>query len=62
MSQVPMNYRCECCGCLLDPGEGRVCEECQADRRRVEKIRSRWEAAIQEETGGQYVWKGSLLA
>lgn len=24
-----MNYRCSVCGCYLDPGEGRICEECQ---------------------------------
>lgn len=24
-------YRCEECGCRLDPGEGRLCEECRAD-------------------------------
>ncbi len=57
-----MNYRCECYGCFLDPGEGRICEECRADRRRVEKIHSRWESAIQEEAGGQYVWKGIQVA
>ena len=21
-------YRCDECGCYLDPGEGRLCEEC----------------------------------
>lgn len=24
-------YRCEECGCRLDAGEGRLCEECRAD-------------------------------
>ena len=24
-------YRCEGCGCRLDPGEGSLCEECRAD-------------------------------
>lgn len=23
-----MEYRCECCGAYLDPGEGRICDEC----------------------------------
>lgn len=23
------NYQCEGCGCTLDPGEGRLCDECQ---------------------------------
>lgn len=27
-------YRCEVCGCFLDPGAGRVCEECLAEQRR----------------------------
>lgn len=24
------NYRCDICGCYLDPGEGRTCDECRA--------------------------------
>lgn len=24
-----MNYRCAVCGCYLDPGEGRICEDCK---------------------------------
>lgn len=27
-------HRCECCGCSLDPGEGRICEECLEERER----------------------------
>lgn len=27
------NYRCDECGCYLDPAEGRICDEC-ADRAR----------------------------
>lgn len=23
------NYRCDICGCYLDPGERRMCEDCQ---------------------------------
>lgn len=23
------NYQCEDCGCTLDPGEGRLCDECR---------------------------------
>lgn len=30
------NYKCEECGCYLDPGEGRACEEC----RRKSKLRT----------------------
>lgn len=24
-------YRCDQCGCYLDPGEGNMCEECQRE-------------------------------
>lgn len=24
-----MNYRCTVCGCYLDRGEGRICEDCR---------------------------------
>ena len=27
-------YRCEVCGCYLDPGEGRICEDCLREDRR----------------------------
>lgn len=30
-------YRCDICGCYLDPGEGRICEECRAEDRRKQK-------------------------
>ena len=23
------NYKCDICGCYLDPGEGLLCEECR---------------------------------
>ena len=23
------NYKCDSCGCYLDPGEGLLCEECR---------------------------------
>ncbi len=23
------DYRCDICGCRLDPGEGRACDECR---------------------------------
>lgn len=26
-------YRCDTCGCYLDPGEGRTCDECQRQER-----------------------------
>lgn len=34
-----MNYRCSVCGCYLDPGEGRICEECQAKVKKVLQTR-----------------------
>jgi len=40
-------YRCEGCGCRLDPGEGRMCDEC----REVQKIRYN---QIKAEKDGQY--------
>ena len=30
-------HRCDICGCYLDPGEGRLCDDCQEDMRRREK-------------------------
>lgn len=36
------SYRCDVCGCYLDPGEGNLCDECQkavdARRRNAERI------------------------
>ncbi len=47
-------YRCDECGCYLDPGEGRLCDECR-DR---ERIRARhaeeYRRAVREGAGGQY--------
>lgn len=31
-------YRCESCGCYLDPEEGRVCEECLSKERKKPKV------------------------
>ena len=33
-----MYYNCDMCGCYLDPGEGRLCDECQEKERRRHKI------------------------
>lgn len=30
-------FQCEGCGCPLDPGEGRFCEDCQDERERAAK-------------------------
>lgn len=34
------NYRCDVCGCYLDPDEGRRCDDCKQEaERRVAKMR-----------------------
>lgn len=33
------SYRCDSCGCYLDPGEGNVCEECLEQQRKDEEQR-----------------------
>jgi len=35
---VKNNYRCDACGCYLDPGEGWMCDECLAEQQK--KVRS----------------------
>lgn len=57
-----MNYRCDACGCYLDPGEGRRCEDC---RRRIDQRAARIErmrAAIRLTDGGQYQIKTEEMA
>ncbi len=48
-----MYYRCDTCGCYLDPGEGRTCDDCQSREqehmRQVKKMR-----AVVREVGQQY--------
>lgn len=47
-------YRCDSCGCYLDPGEGRQCEECMRESQmRVRKMKSMNEV-VTEGRGGQY--------
>lgn len=46
-------YRCDTCGCYLDPGEGRTCDECQCQERE-KVIRSRMARAIIQMEGQQY--------
>ncbi len=31
------NYRCDNCGCYLDPGEGRLCDDCREKEEQEEK-------------------------
>ena len=49
-----MMYRCDVCGCYLDPGEGRTCDECQREsERRVQKMK-RVNEAVRLSANGQY--------
>lgn len=46
-----MWHKCERCGCSLDPGEGRICDECLEEMRETadrKRIVSRQEAAKKE--------------
>lgn len=36
-----MRYHCDECGCYLDPGEGRVCDECQQKAEQRHRITER---------------------
>lgn len=51
-------YRCDVCGCYLDPGEGRICDECQDEIRRKKAAAKRVEPMIGEGQGGQYEMRG----
>ncbi|QNM06596.1 hypothetical protein [Qiania dongpingensis] len=42
-------YRCDQCGCYLDPEEGETCEECRAESRK----RTRDAAALRMELYGE---------
>lgn len=54
------NYHCDICGCYLDPGEGRLCEECQARSARRIREGRRIERAFHEESEGMnaFEWGG----
>lgn len=49
-----MNYRCDICGCYLDPGEGRICEECRQESERRRDNARRVEQSVVEAENGQY--------
>lgn len=48
-----MRYHCDECGCYLDPGEGRVCDECQRKADQRHRITERQSMAVRLE-GQQY--------
>ena len=35
-------YKCDMCGCYMDPGEGLLCEDCREDMRRRMKKKERY--------------------
>lgn len=51
-----MRYQCDECGCYLDPGEGRVCDECQRKAEQRHRIVERQNRAIWL-NGNQYEMK-----
>ena len=53
-------YRCDQCGCCLDPGEGHICDECREKSRRLSKIQKGMEAVIFEGIAGQYELMGGI--
>lgn len=49
-----MMYQCDTCGCYLDPGEGRVCDECQQMEAERRKQRQSMQDTIHLVDGWQY--------
>lgn len=50
-------YRCDSCGCYLDPGEGLLCDECRYRvRSRIKKM-DNYNLAFIESQDGQYQMK-----
>lgn len=55
-------YRCDPCGCYLDPGEGRKCEDCMKESsRRAERTR-RMMASVRIGDRNQYEMNMEELA
>ena len=50
-------YRCDSCGCYLDPGEGLLCDECRRLTRMRIKQADRYSEMIAENRRGQYEMK-----
>lgn len=48
------SYRCDSCGCYLDPGEGNVCEECQEKSRKRSQEQRRISEMVQLGHDQQY--------
>ncbi|WP_417039718.1 hypothetical protein [Clostridium porci] len=50
-------YRCDSCGCYLDPGEARVCDECQQREMQRRERRRSIQESIHLIDGWQYELK-----
>ena len=48
------SYRCDACGCTLDPGEGRWCDECRERINLRNKKYKQYNEMVAESKGGQY--------
>lgn len=48
-----MRYRCDVCGCYLDPDEGRVCEDCREEAERHAEAARQREKMFVEQYDGQ---------
>lgn len=48
-------YRCDICGCYLDPGEGKTCQDCLQEQKINSKIRGRVPVATDEDSNYQEV-------
>lgn len=51
------NYRCDICGCYLDPGEGRICDECRVSVERRNLLAKRMTDKYALSDGRQYEMK-----
>lgn len=47
-------YRCDACGCYLDPGEGLLCDECRQEVQHRIRTAERYREYIVEQSYGQY--------
>lgn len=49
-----MRYQCEECGCNLDPGEGKLCDECRERKKNRLRYAERMHEAVRVSDAGQY--------
>lgn len=53
-------YKCDSCGCYLDPGEGQTCEECQMQAETRRRTKDRINEAVRL-NGQQYEMNMEVL-